>query len=70
MNKLNIGPGRRVLVDSCPEGCGVWFDGGELQDLTAHLKDAGWRVAPEVRDFLAGMFPSENDSSNMSPDGD
>jgi Zn-finger nucleic acid-binding protein len=70
MNKVNIGPGRRVLVDTCPEGCGVWFDGGELRDLTTHLEEAGWNLAPEIRDFLHGMFPDTDDTENRSPEGD
>jgi len=30
MDKVNIGPGRRVLIDTCPDGCGLWFDGNGL----------------------------------------
>ena len=57
MEKVNIGPGRRVLIDTCPDGCGLWFDANELSDLTHDLKNDGWHVRPEVRDFLCGMFP-------------
>ena len=56
MDKLNIGPGRSVLIDSCPEGCGLWFDAGELDDLTRNLQDEGWLVAPEIREYLGSMF--------------
>ena len=62
MNKVNIGPGRRVLVDDCPEGCGVWFDQNELADLAGNLKADGWHVQPRVREFLSGMFPSKGDA--------
>ncbi|MCK9997163.1 MAG: zf-TFIIB domain-containing protein [Candidatus Krumholzibacteria bacterium] len=61
MNKVNIGPGRRVLIDSCPEGCGIWFDKDELADLAGDLKADGWHVQPSVRDFLCGMFPTKGD---------
>ena len=61
MNKVNIGPGRRVLIDSCPEGCGLWFDNDELADLAGDLRNEGWLVQPSVRDFLSGMFPSKGD---------
>ena len=61
MNKVNIGPGRRVLIDSCPEGCGLWFDKDELADLTRHLKEDGWHVQPGVHEFLSGMFPTKGD---------
>jgi len=59
--KVNIGPGGRVLVDTCPEGCGVWFDEGELADLTGRLAQDGWRVPEALRDFLGGMFPTKGD---------
>lgn len=59
MDKVNIGPGRRVLVDSCPQGCGVWFDQGELSDLTENLQQEGWSIAPAIREFLQGMFPDQ-----------
>ena len=61
MNKVNIGPGRRVLIDSCPQGCGLWFDNNELADLTGDLKADGWHVQPGVREFLSGMFPTKGD---------
>ncbi len=57
MEKVNIGPGRRVMIDKCPDGCGLWFDGNELSDLTHDLQNEGWHVRPEVREFLCGMFP-------------
>lgn len=59
MDKMNIGPGRRVLVDSCPRGCGVWFDRGELRDLTENLRQEGWSIAPAIREFLQEMFPDK-----------
>lgn len=57
MDKVNIGPSGRVLIDVCNEGCGLWFDDNELHELTKDLQDDGWHVAPEVREFLRGMFP-------------
>jgi len=61
MNKVNIGPGRRVLIDSCSQGCGLWFDKNELADLAGDLKDEGWQVPTRVRDFLSGMFPTKGE---------
>jgi Zn-finger nucleic acid-binding protein len=61
MNKVNIGPGRRVLIDSCPSGCGLWFDKNELADLAGHLKDDGWHVQPGVQEFLSEMFPTKGE---------
>ncbi len=57
MAKVNIGPGRRVMIDTCPDGCGLWFDGNELYELTHDLQNEGWHMRPEVREFLCGMFP-------------
>lgn len=56
MDKVNIGPASRVLIDSCPEGCGLWFDAGELGELTQKMHDEGLHIAPEVRDYLCSMF--------------
>lgn len=59
MDKVNIGPGRRVLVDRCPRGCGLWFDGAETAALTTDLEAAGWGLSPAVRGFLREMFPTK-----------
>lgn len=63
MDKVNIGPDRRVLIDTCPEGCGIWFDSGELAELTRNLAEGGWHVAPEVRTFLCEMFSNRDGES-------
>jgi len=60
--KVNIGPDRGVMVDACPEGCGVWFDENELADLTGHLAEDGWQVPAPLREFLSGMFPMKGES--------
>ena len=59
MTKVNIGPGGRVVVDQCPQGCGLWFDGTEVEALTNDLDAAGWGLPPPVRDFLREMFPAK-----------
>ncbi len=59
MAKVNIGPGRRVLVDHCPRDCGLWFDGAELAALTADLDEAGWGLPPAVHAYLREMFPAK-----------
>ncbi len=61
MNKVNIGPSQGVLIDTCPAGCGVWFDNNELQELTCDLSENGWQVQPRVRAFLSEMFPSKGE---------
>ena len=59
MDKVNIGPSERVLVDTCPVGCGVWFDDNELVELTEDMAEEGWQVQPRVRSFLSEMFPTK-----------
>jgi len=61
MNKVNIGPSDRVLIDTCPAGCGIWFDNNELQELTRDLAENGWQVQPRVRNFLCEMFPAKGE---------
>ncbi len=60
MDKVNIGPGQRVLIDSCPAGCGLWFDAGELSRLTRDLTEEGWAVARPLREFLFEMFSQKD----------
>ena len=56
MSKMNIGPGRRVLVDDCAT-CGLWFDRHEVEDLSRDLVVHSLDVDPALADFLGGMFP-------------
>lgn len=59
LDKVNIGPGRRVVVDRCPLGCGLWFDGAEVAELAADVEEATGGLPPAVREFLAEMFPAK-----------
>ena len=54
MNKIKIGESSNVLLDKCPEGQGIWFDGGELSKITNHNKLDDWYVNPEM------LVPIEN----------
>jgi Zn-finger nucleic acid-binding protein len=58
LDKVNIGPGAGVVVDRCPQGCGLWFDDAEVAALAAAVEVAGGLPAA-ARDFLAGMFPAK-----------
>ncbi len=33
MKKVNIGEQPKVLLDACPRGEGLWFDGGEVNEV-------------------------------------
>jgi Zn-finger nucleic acid-binding protein len=37
MNKAYVDKEAKTLVDVCPEGHGIWFDGGELERLLGSL---------------------------------
>jgi len=39
MNKTTIGQDREVLIDVCPQGDGLWFDGGEVGDLITQVAE-------------------------------
>ena len=40
MRKVVIGSRPEVLIDVCPRGHGIWFDGGELNQVIRQLADA------------------------------
>jgi len=61
MNKVNIGPYQRVLIDTCADGCGMWFDAHELNQLTGVLAADGWQVQSRLREFLCEMFPAKGE---------
>jgi Zn-finger nucleic acid-binding protein len=39
MNKTTIGQDPEVLIDVCPQGDGLWFDGGEVGDLIRQVAE-------------------------------
>ena len=62
MKKAHIGHNPQVLIDACPEGHGLWFDGGEVHQLVGQLagKAAGDTGAEEkVTSFLGEAFKAE-----------
>lgn len=52
MNKVLVGKEPGVLIDACPQGEGLWFDGGEVDCLIGQLSD---KAAP-VASFLGEVF--------------
>ena len=59
MKKAAIGHGPEVVIDVCPRGEGMWFDGGELgQVITQRLdKSTAESGAPDrVVNFLGEVF--------------
>jgi len=59
MKKVLIGREPDILIDVCPQGDGLWFDGGELALLLGRLagKEEG-KPTPqqEILDFLREVF--------------
>lgn len=56
MRKVNIGPRRRVLVDACPHGHGLFFDPGEVADLARDLAYDNENLPSRVLTFLGGVL--------------
>ena len=60
--RLAVYPRTEVEVDVCPEGHGIWFDGGELEQV---LRSGGALGAAELlREFLGGIVadtPAKSD---------
>jgi Zn-finger nucleic acid-binding protein len=56
MDKVWLGKKPKVLIDSCPLGDGLWFDGGELQQVLREMEPAGKPAARDVLSFLGDAF--------------
>jgi Zn-finger nucleic acid-binding protein len=57
MQKTTIGRSPEVLIDSCSAGHGLWFDGGELEQVlrqAAGGADSGSRVVSFLGQTLSG----------------
>jgi uncharacterized protein len=55
MDKIFIGKEPKVLIDSCHQGDGLWFDGGELHQILCQL-DTGKGGNKDVISFLGDTF--------------
>jgi Zn-finger nucleic acid-binding protein len=56
MRKVNIGPGGRVLVDTCPAGHGLWFDDGEVATLATDLQREGNDLPTRALTYLGAVI--------------
>ncbi len=69
MDKVMIGTGEGVMIDRCPRGHGLWFDGGELDVIVNVLRAPDTSGAPqaaeaqEVGSFLKDVLLAEKKSS-------
>jgi hypothetical protein len=53
MDKVWLGEEQKVLIDSCPVGDGLWFDGGELRQILQQIETANPK---DVLSFLGSAF--------------
>ncbi len=62
MRKVTLPPA--VMVDLCPRGEGLWFDGGEVDSLLGYLAKTPSRRADShaAIGFLADVFQPKNSS--------
>ena len=50
------------MDDRCAKGDGLWFDKGELQDITARAKlDPDSKIQKLLADMFAADFPEQGD---------
>ncbi len=58
MDKVSVGKEPEVLIDSCPQGEGLWFDGGELGEVITQTvgKPSGKPGTQGILSFLGDVF--------------
>jgi uncharacterized protein len=61
MNKVRGGNDKAVLLDSCKNGHGLWFDGGELEII---LKDEKIDSNNRIFKHLRGIFVKKSKTLN------
>jgi Zn-finger nucleic acid-binding protein len=62
MERRRYGFGSQTTIDECPKGCGVWLDGGEIQELERFYErtqqeveiPVAWRIWAAVRGAMGG----------------
>lgn len=58
MKKTYIDEEKKILVDVCRSGEGIWFDGGEVQSLVQELagKSGAKGAAADLLSFVSELF--------------
>ena len=56
MKKIMVGDRPEVLLDVCRRGHGLWFDGGELNQLITELAKTAPDSHPQALHFLGEVF--------------
>jgi len=62
MDKVWLGQGTKVLIDRCPLGDGLWFDGGELGQILQqiHLTGSSTGIVSFLGETFQGNYRPEN----------
>ncbi len=63
MRKTNIGQELKVLIDVCPRGDGLWFDGGEIHQIIKQCAEkscTGPAGENHVLNFLGDTFKAKS----------
>lgn len=63
MKKTYIDEGKKILVDVCRSGEGLWFDGGEVQSLVQELagKSKANGAAADLMSFVGDLFKHQKE---------
>ena len=58
MNKVYIDEDKKIIVDVCDSGHGIWFDGGEVSALVKELaeKSPDKAESRQVLSYIGEMF--------------
>ncbi len=62
MKKVALGHETEVLIDACPKGDGLWFDGGEVSRLLKQVAERPSKKGNserQVTDFLREVFQAQ-----------
>jgi Zn-finger nucleic acid-binding protein len=59
MDKVWMGNAPKVLIDNCPRGHGLWFDGGELHQVLCQLEPVNKAGSKDVISFLGDTFKAD-----------
>ncbi len=67
MRKANLGKKPKVLIDVCPRGDGLWFDGGEVHQIVEQCLGKSGKEpdsASRLLTFLGDTFKAERKSGS------
>jgi len=58
MKKIYIDEDKKIMVDICRNGHGIWFDGGEVAQLIKEIADKapGKHASQGILNFIGDMF--------------